>query len=120
MLNYPNHALHVYRLNTDVNDHNSHMLNALAPKSQQYSIKARDSMAGQTDHQTCLTNNQRLVAFTVSLKQQFGPDLMLATDVEVEQFHVWVSCNCQYMYAIDPSFANQECVVIAKGLRFDF
>ena len=83
MLNYPNHALYVYRLNTDVNDHNSHMLNALAPKSQQYSIKARDSMAGQTDHQTCLTNNQRLVAFTVSLKQQFGPDLMLATDVDV-------------------------------------
>ena len=74
MLNYPNHALHVYRLNTDVNDHNSHMLNALAPKSQQYSIKACDSMAGQTDHQTCLTNDQRLVAFTVSLKQQFGPE----------------------------------------------
>ena len=50
MLNYLSHALHVYRLNTDVNDHNSHMLNALAPKSQQYSIKACDSMAGQTDH----------------------------------------------------------------------
>ena len=25
-----------------------------------------------------------------------------------------------YVYAIDPSFANQECVVNAKGLRFDF
>jgi len=25
-----------------------------------------------------------------------------------------------YTYAIDPSFANQECVVNAKGLRFDF
>jgi len=43
-------------------------LNALAPKSQQYSIKACDSMAGQTVHQTCLTNDQRLVAFTISLK----------------------------------------------------
>ena len=52
----------------DVNDRNSHMLNALVPKSQQYSIKACDSMAGQTDYQTCLTNDQRLVAFTVSLK----------------------------------------------------
>ena len=50
MPNYPNHALHVYRLNTDVDDRNSHMLNALAPKSQQYSTKACDSMAGQTDH----------------------------------------------------------------------
>ena len=44
MPNYPNHALHVYRLNTDVDDRNSHILNAQAPKSQQYSTKACDSM----------------------------------------------------------------------------
>lgn len=33
MPNYSNHALHVYRLITDVDDRNSHMLNALVPKS---------------------------------------------------------------------------------------
>ena len=31
----PTEALHVYRLNVDVDDHNKNMLNALAPSSQQ-------------------------------------------------------------------------------------
>ena len=83
MLNYPNHALHVYRLNTDVNDHNSHMLNALAPKSQQYSIKACDSMAGQTDHQTCLTNDQTTDGPHSLLKVAVWARVMLATNVDV-------------------------------------
>ena len=48
--NYPNQALHVYRLNVDVDERNSLMLNALAPENQQYSIKACDAVAGQTNH----------------------------------------------------------------------
>ena len=44
--NYPNQALHVYRLNVDVDEPNSLVLNALAPENQQYSIKACDAVAG--------------------------------------------------------------------------
>ena len=40
---YPTDALHVYRLNVDVDDHNKNMLNAFAPPSQQYCIKAYES-----------------------------------------------------------------------------
>ena len=36
--NYPNQALHVYRLNVDVDERNSLMLNALAPENQPYSM----------------------------------------------------------------------------------
>ena len=50
MPDYPNHALHVYRLNVDVDERNSLMLNALASESEQYSIKACDAIAGQTNH----------------------------------------------------------------------
>ena len=48
--NYPNNALHVYRLNVDVDERNSLMLNALAPESQQCTIKACDAIAVQTSH----------------------------------------------------------------------
>ena len=48
--NYPTQALHVYRLNADVDTRNTDMLNSLAPNSAQYTIKAIDSVAGQTSH----------------------------------------------------------------------
>ncbi len=48
--NYPTQALHVYRLNADVDTRNSLMLDKLAPQSAQYTIKAHDSVAGQTCH----------------------------------------------------------------------
>ena len=48
--NYPVRALHVYRLNIDVDSRNSLMLNNLAPQCEQYSIKASDAIAGQTTH----------------------------------------------------------------------
>ena len=48
--NYPNDALHVYRLNLDVDSRNTVMLNSLAPQCEQYSIKASDAMAGHTAH----------------------------------------------------------------------
>ena len=52
--NYPTQALHVYRLNTDVGSWNALMLDNLAPESAQYTIKAIDSIAGQTSH-ICLS-----------------------------------------------------------------
>ena len=39
--NYPTHALHVYRINKDVNSRNNLMLNNLASESEQYTIVAR-------------------------------------------------------------------------------
>ena len=50
MPNYPNHALHVYRLNADVDERNLTM--ALVPESEQYSIKACDSRAGHINLST--------------------------------------------------------------------
>ena len=50
MPNYPDDALHVYRLNVDVDSRNTVMLDSLAPQCEQYSIKASDAMAGQIAH----------------------------------------------------------------------
>ena len=76
----------MYRLNTDVDDHNSHMLNALAPKSQQYSIKACDSVAGQTDHIN-LSNLSDKRSETGGLHNvlevAIGARVMLTTNVDV-------------------------------------
>jgi len=46
----PNHALHVYRVNVDVDSRNELMLNNLAAETEQYAIKACDAVAGQTTH----------------------------------------------------------------------
>ena len=62
--NYPNPALHVYRLNVDVDTRNNFMLNALALENEQYSIQAFD--AGLTHHltsQPCLRKERTLVVF---------------------------------------------------------
>ena len=54
-MNYPTQALHVYRLNTDVDSRNALlMLDNLAPQSAKHTIKAIDSIAGQTSH-ICLS-----------------------------------------------------------------
>ena len=55
MPNYPTNALHVYRLNADVDLRNNLMLNNMASKSQQYVINASDAVAGQTTH-LCLSH----------------------------------------------------------------
>ena len=48
--NYPINALHVFRLNVDVDSRNEIMLNSIASEDNQYSVEARDSVAGQTRH----------------------------------------------------------------------
>ena len=48
--NYPINALHVFRLNVDVDTRNHVMLNSIASEDNQYSIEACDSVAGQTRH----------------------------------------------------------------------
>ena len=48
--NYPTNALHVYRRNDSVDKRNDFMLNSLASEDDQFTIKAKDSVTGQTCH----------------------------------------------------------------------
>ena len=84
--NYPNHALHVYRLNTDVDTRNILMLNALAPESAQYSIQACDAVAGQTYHVELTTLSEKRTdtgGLHSLLKLAIGARIMLTTNVDV-------------------------------------
>ena len=84
--NYPNDALHVYRLNVDVDVHNRDMLDALAPESKQYSIKACDARAGQTSHidLSSLSDKRSETGGLHSvLKVAIGARVMLTTNIDV-------------------------------------
>ena len=62
------------------------MLNALAPKSQQYSIKACNSMAGQTDHidlSNLSDKRSEIGGLHSVLKVAIGAKVMLTTNVDV-------------------------------------
>lgn len=86
MPDYPNHALHVYRTNVDVDERNSIMLSALPPDSQQYSIQANDAIAGQTNHidLSTLSNKRSDTGGLHSvLKLAIGARVMLTTNVDV-------------------------------------
>ena len=75
-----------YRLNVDVDERNSHMLNALVPESQQYTIKACDAIAGQTSH-VDLSNVSEKRSETGGLhgvlKLAIGARVMLTTNIDV-------------------------------------
>lgn len=62
------------------------MLNALAPESQQYSIKACNSMAGQTDHidlSNLSDKRSETGGLHSVLKIAIGAKVMLTTNVDV-------------------------------------
>ena len=83
---YPNHVLHVYRLNVDVDARNSFMLNALAPETEQYSIQASDAIAGQTQHIGLSTLSDKRAdtgGLHNVLKLAIGARVMLTTNVDV-------------------------------------
>ena len=83
---YPSQVLHVYRLNADVDARNSHMLNNLAPESNQYTVKAIDSVADQTSHFS-LSNvsdkRSETGGLHGALKLAIGVRVMLTTNVDV-------------------------------------
>ena len=84
--NYPNEALHVYRLNKDVDYRNDLMLNRLASKDDQYFIEACDSIAGQTRHiDLSRLSNKRsdTGGLHAVLKIAIGARVMLTTNVNV-------------------------------------
>ena len=85
-VNYPTQALHVYRLNSDVDSRNALMLDNLAPDNAQYTMKASDSVAGQTGHisLSTLSNNRSVTGGLHSiLKLAIGARVMLTTNVDV-------------------------------------
>ena len=84
--NYPNEALHVYRLNKDVDYRNDLMLNRLVSKDDQYFIEASDSIAGQTRHiDLSRLSNKRsdTGGLHAVLKIAIGARVMLTTNVNV-------------------------------------
>ena len=83
---YPSEALHVYKLNADVDEHNEHMLNQLPPTSTQYEIKAKDAMTGPTKHvdmSTLSTKRTETGGLHGMLKIACGARVMLTTNVDV-------------------------------------
>ena len=84
--NYPTQALHVYRLNADVDERNTNMLDSIAPQNAQFAIKAIDSVAGQTHHisLTSLSDKRSETGgLHGTLKLAVGARVMLTTNVDV-------------------------------------
>ena len=85
-VNYPNQALHVYRLNTDVDSRNPLMLDELATQSEQFTIKAIDSIVGQTSHISLSSisgKRSETVGLHSTLKLAIGARVMLTANVDV-------------------------------------
>ena len=86
ILNYPNQALHVYRLNVDVDSRNALMLDSLAQKSAQYTIKAHDSVSGQNSHiylSTLSDKRSETGGLHGKLTLAIGARFMLTANVDV-------------------------------------
>ena len=83
---YPTQALHVYRINADVDTRNTVMLNSLALQSAQYAIKAIDSVAGETSHislSSLSDKRSETGGLHGTLKLAIGARVMLTTNVDV-------------------------------------
>ena len=83
---YPSEALHVYKLNADVDERNEHMLNQLPSSRVRYEIKAKDAMTGQTKHidlSTLSTKRTETGGLHGVLKIATCARVMLTTNVDV-------------------------------------
>ena len=84
----PDEALHVYRLNTAVDEHNEHniMLNKLPSTNTRYEIKAKDAKTGQTTHidmSTLSTKRTETGGLHGVLRIACAARIMLTTNVDV-------------------------------------
>jgi hypothetical protein len=85
--NYPIHALHVYRVNKDVDTRNKVMLNSIASEDQQYIIKSIDTISGQTSHiQLSKLSDKRSETGGLhgTLTLAIGARVMLTANVDVK------------------------------------
>ena len=112
---YPSEALHVYRLNADVDEHNEHMLNKLPPSNTRYEIKAKDAMTGQTKHidmSTLSTKRTETGGLHGVLKVACGARVMLTTNVDVSDG--LVNGARGEIVSIIPSNSNEVTYVLVK------
>ena len=83
--NYPVNALHVYRINVDVDKRNSEMLNNLASEDQQVAIKSLDSISGHTAHMNLFKLSEKRTetgGLHSTLKLAVGARVMLTANVD--------------------------------------
>ena len=81
---YPVDALHVYRLNKDVDERNDEMLNRLAPDDQQFKIKACDSTSGRHIDLSDISDKRSDTGnLPTLLKLAIGARVMLTVNVDV-------------------------------------
>ncbi len=115
--NYPINALHVYRLNVDVDARNDVMLNSIASVDKQYSIEACDSVSGQTKHLDLnqLSKKQSETSGLHDiLKVTVGARIMVTANVDVSDGLV----NCAIGRIVNV-ITNDKNVVNAMLVRFD-
>ena len=79
-------ALHVYRINVDVDMRNSEMLNNLASEDQQVAMKSLDSISSQTAHINLSKLSEKRTdtgGLHGTLKLAVGARVMLTANVDV-------------------------------------
>ena len=114
---YPVDALHVYRLNKDVDEHNDEMLNKLASNDQQFIIKACDSSSGwhidlsnisdkRSDTGNLLTLLMLAIGARVMLTINVDVSDGLVNGARVEVVHVVISNECNVVKIL-VKFDNQ-------------
>jgi hypothetical protein len=116
--NYPNNALHVYRLNVDVDARNNVMLNSIANEDDQYVIEAIDSIAGQTKHinlSQLSKKRSETGGLHVVLKLALNARVMLTANVDVSDGLV----NGAMMGTIKHVITNDKNEVISILIHFD-
>ena len=111
-----------YRLNVDVDERNSHMLNAVAPESQQCTIKASDAIAGQTSHVN-LSNLSEKRSETGGLhsvlKLAIGARVMLTTNNDVSDGLVNGARGTVVHVACDSDGKISDCKITDVLVQFD-
>ena len=96
---YPHQALHVCRLNEDVDQRNEYMLSKLM--TTKYAIKAGDAIIGQTKHVNLASLSSKIAetgGLHGVLKIACGARVMLTTNVDVSDGLVnGALCVCVYV-----------------------
>ncbi len=80
---YPINALHVYRLNADVDKHNSEMLNRLTSEKEQVVIESSDSMTRHFNLSNLSTKRSETGGLHGTLRLAIGVRVMLTANVDV-------------------------------------
>ena len=114
---YPGHALHVNRVNADVDSRNELMLNNLASESEQCAIKACDTVVGQTTHialSSLCDKRAETGGLHSVLKLAVGARVMLTVNVDVSDGLVNGACG-----EVVRIVSNSQHMVTTVLVKFD-